>query len=55
MDKLYYRRKIIQKKEKTMEFNHVSVLLNECIDNLNIKPDGVYVDLLWVVLDILKK
>ncbi|WP_300278230.1 16S rRNA (cytosine(1402)-N(4))-methyltransferase RsmH [Peptacetobacter sp.] len=27
-----------------MEFNHVSVLLNECIDNLNIKPDGVYVD-----------
>ena len=27
-----------------MEFHHVSVLLNECIDNLNIKPDGVYVD-----------
>lgn len=27
-----------------MEFNHVSVLLNECIDNLQIKPDGVYVD-----------
>ena len=27
-----------------MEFNHVSVLLNECIENLNIKPDGVYVD-----------
>ena len=27
-----------------MEFNHVSVLLNECIDNLDIKPDGVYVD-----------
>ena len=23
---------------------HVSVLLNECIDNLNIKPDGIYVD-----------
>ena len=23
---------------------HVSVLLNECIENLNIRPDGVYVD-----------
>lgn len=27
-----------------MEFHHVSVLLNECIENLNIKKDGVYVD-----------
>lgn len=27
-----------------MEFHHVSVLLDESIDNLNIKPDGVYVD-----------
>lgn len=27
-----------------MEFNHVSVLLNECIENLNIKEDGIYVD-----------
>ena len=27
-----------------MEFHHVSVLLDECIENLNIKPDGVYVD-----------
>ncbi|SHJ56154.1 16S rRNA (cytosine(1402)-N(4))-methyltransferase RsmH [Tepidibacter formicigenes] len=27
-----------------MEFNHVSVLLNECIENLNIKPNGIYVD-----------
>ncbi len=27
-----------------MEFNHYSVLLNETIDNLNIKPDGIYVD-----------
>lgn len=27
-----------------MEFHHISVLLDECIDNLNIKPDGVYVD-----------
>lgn len=27
-----------------MEFKHTSVLLEECIDNLQIKPDGVYVD-----------
>ena len=27
-----------------MEFNHNSVLLNETIENLNIKPDGIYVD-----------
>ena len=27
-----------------MEFNHYSVLLHETIDNLNIKPDGIYVD-----------
>ena len=27
-----------------MEFKHYSVLLEETIDNLNIKPDGVYVD-----------
>ena len=26
------------------EFHHVSVLLQECIDGLNIKPDGIYVD-----------
>lgn len=23
---------------------HISVLLNECVENLNIKPDGIYVD-----------
>ena len=27
-----------------IEFNHVSVLLNETIDGLNIKKDGIYVD-----------
>lgn len=27
-----------------MEFKHTSVLLNETIDGLNIKPDGIYVD-----------
>lgn len=26
------------------QFYHVSVLLNECLDGLNIKPDGIYVD-----------
>lgn len=26
------------------EFHHVSVLLEECIDGLNIRPDGIYVD-----------
>ena len=27
-----------------MEFKHKSVLLEECIEGLNIKPDGIYVD-----------
>ena len=27
-----------------MEFNHISVLLTETVDSLNIKPDGIYVD-----------
>lgn len=27
-----------------MEFKHKSVLLNECIENLNIKENGIYVD-----------
>ena len=27
-----------------MEFNHISVLLNETIEALNIKPNGIYVD-----------
>ena len=26
------------------EFKHISVLLNECIDGLNIRPDGIYAD-----------
>ena len=28
----------------SMEFTHKSVLLDECLDALQIKPDGVYVD-----------
>ena len=27
-----------------MEFKHYSVLLDECLDNLNIRPDGIYLD-----------
>jgi 16S rRNA (cytosine1402-N4)-methyltransferase len=27
-----------------MEFNHISVLLNETIDSLCIKPNGIYID-----------
>ena len=26
------------------EFHHISVLLDECMEGLNIKPDGIYVD-----------
>jgi Predicted S-adenosylmethionine-dependent methyltransferase involved in cell envelope biogenesis len=27
-----------------VEFKHVTVLLNEAVDILDIKPDGIYVD-----------
>lgn len=27
-----------------MEFSHKSVLLEECLENLNIRPDGIYID-----------
>ena len=27
-----------------MEFSHYSVMLNECLEGLDIKPDGIYVD-----------
>lgn len=27
-----------------MEFGHIPVLLQETVDNLNIRPDGIYVD-----------
>ena len=30
--------------EKEIEFSHYSVLLTECMDGLNIKPSGIYVD-----------
>lgn len=30
--------------ENTTEFRHVSVLLKECMEGLNIRPEGIYVD-----------
>ena len=27
-----------------MEFRHTSVLFDECMEGLNIRPDGIYVD-----------
>ena len=30
--------------ELNLEFKHTPVMLNECIENLNIKPNGIYVD-----------
>ena len=27
-----------------MKFNHISVLLNESVEALNVKPEGVYLD-----------
>ncbi len=27
-----------------MEFSHIPVLLEECLENLNIRPDGIYMD-----------
>ena len=38
-----------------MEFKHTSVLLEECIDNLKINPDGIYVDGTLGGADILLK
>ena len=31
-------------KEEIMAFEHISVLLYETVDGLNVKPDGIYVD-----------
>ncbi|MDE7289424.1 MAG: 16S rRNA (cytosine(1402)-N(4))-methyltransferase, partial [Oscillospiraceae bacterium] len=30
--------------DNTVKFSHISVLLAETIEGLNIKPDGVYID-----------
>ena len=37
--------------EKNMlEFSHRSVLLDECMEGLDIKPDGIYVDVSYLML-----
>ncbi len=44
------------KRWKNWNLNIKPVMLSECIDGLNIKPDGIYVDgTLRVELDIVKK
>ena len=35
-----------------MEFKHISVLLDETIEELHIKPDGIYVMGLWAEADM---
>lgn len=39
---MLYRK--IHREVNILEFNHKSVMLRECIEGLNIKPDGIYVD-----------
>ena len=34
----------MEKQLKEENFNHIPVLLNECIQGLNIKNNGIYVD-----------
>ena len=34
----------MEKESKSLEFNHRSVLLDECMEGLAIKPDGIYID-----------
>lgn len=34
----------MNEENKKIEFSHYSVLLNECMEGLDIKPDGIYVD-----------
>ena len=41
---LYYLKFKIEVKSVELEFNHTPVMLKECIENLNIKPNGVYID-----------
>jgi 16S rRNA (cytosine1402-N4)-methyltransferase len=41
---LTVKRAHAERRKHNMEFKHFSVMLKETIDNLNIKPDGIYVD-----------
>ena len=39
---VYYEK--IKLEGESLEFKHKPVLLDECIEGLNIKPNGIYVD-----------
>ena len=44
---ILYGRRLLRRRSKEAamsEFHHISVLHDECIDALRIRPDGVYVD-----------
>ena len=34
----------MEKHLENINFNHTPIMLKECIEGLNIKPDGIYVD-----------
>lgn len=44
LTKLYKTCSFNRIEEINLEFKHTPVMLNECIENLNIKPNGIYVD-----------
>ena len=39
-----YKKKVEENNLQAKKFNHIPVLLNECIEGLNIKKNGIYVD-----------
>ena len=41
---ILYETNIDEVKKVEKEFNHIPVMLEECIDSLNIKPEGIYID-----------
>ena len=45
-------RQVRQSEGGSMAFEHVSVLLHETVDGLNVKPDGIYVDATLVEADM---
>ena len=41
---ILYKTNIDEVKNVEKEFNHIPVMLEECINSLNINPDGIYID-----------
>jgi len=41
---LFIKKKVEDNNLQTKKFNHISVLLEESIEGLSIKKDGMYVD-----------